>query len=71
MDLSALVAAQSSADRRRGFKLDFETDADRIAQLEQDIVGLIGEIGEFFVEFLDLSPEEISFFLKKEESFIG
>ena len=47
MDLSALVAAQSSADRRRGFKLDFETDADRIAQLEQDIVGLIGEIGEF------------------------
>jgi NTP pyrophosphatase (non-canonical NTP hydrolase) len=47
MDLSALVERQISADRRRGFQIEFESDAERIAQLEKDLVGLLGEVGEF------------------------
>jgi NTP pyrophosphatase (non-canonical NTP hydrolase) len=47
MDLSALVERQISADRRRGFRVDFKSDAERVAQLEKDLVGLLGEVGEF------------------------
>jgi NTP pyrophosphatase (non-canonical NTP hydrolase) len=47
MDLSALVERQISADRRRGFRVDFDSDAERVAQLEKDLVGLLGEVGEF------------------------
>lgn len=47
MDLSALVEQQISADRRRGFQVDFDTDDERVAQLEKDLVGLFGEVGEF------------------------
>jgi NTP pyrophosphatase (non-canonical NTP hydrolase) len=47
MELSALVESQISADRRRGFQIDFDNDAERVAQLEKDLVGLIGEVGEF------------------------
>jgi NTP pyrophosphatase (non-canonical NTP hydrolase) len=47
MQLSALVNKQITADRRRGFAVDFGTDAERHAQLVRDLVGLMGEIGEF------------------------
>lgn len=47
MDFSALVERQISADRRRGFQVDFDSDAERVAQLEKDLVGLLGEVGEF------------------------
>jgi NTP pyrophosphatase (non-canonical NTP hydrolase) len=47
MDLSALVERQISADRRRGFRVDFESDTERVAQLEKDLIGLLGEVGEF------------------------
>lgn len=47
MDFSALIESQISADRRRGFQVDFDSDAERVAQLEKDLVGLVGEVGEF------------------------
>jgi NTP pyrophosphatase (non-canonical NTP hydrolase) len=47
LELSALVKSQISADQRRGFQVDFDSDADRVRQMEKDIVGLIGEVGEF------------------------
>jgi NTP pyrophosphatase (non-canonical NTP hydrolase) len=47
MDLSALVESQISADRRRGFQVEFDNNAERVAQLERDLVGLMGEVGEF------------------------
>jgi NTP pyrophosphatase (non-canonical NTP hydrolase) len=47
MNLSDLVRRQVSADRRRGFRVDFEDESDRIMQLERDLVGMLGEVGEF------------------------
>jgi NTP pyrophosphatase (non-canonical NTP hydrolase) len=47
MELSALVQSQIAADRRRGFQVDFDSDVERIGQLEKDLVGLVGEVGEF------------------------
>jgi NTP pyrophosphatase (non-canonical NTP hydrolase) len=47
MELSALVESQISADMRRGFKTNFDNDAERVVQLERDLVGLVGEVGEF------------------------
>jgi NTP pyrophosphatase (non-canonical NTP hydrolase) len=47
MDLSAIVSRQIGADERRGFLVRFETDAERHDQLVRDLVGLVGEVGEF------------------------
>lgn len=47
MDLSAIVARQIGADERRGFPVHFGSDAERHDQLIRDLVGLMGEIGEF------------------------
>lgn len=47
MELSALIGKQIDADRRRGFSVDFETDEERHRQLMRDLVGLVGEVGEF------------------------
>jgi NTP pyrophosphatase (non-canonical NTP hydrolase) len=47
MELSTLVDLQISADRRRGFQVDFDSDPERLAQLEKDLIGLLGEVGEF------------------------
>lgn len=47
MELSELVEKQAAADRQRGLLKDFQTDAERHEQLTKDLVGLIGEIGEF------------------------
>lgn len=47
MDLAALIQKQISADRRRKFMVEFNSEPERVAQLEKDLVGLLGEIGEF------------------------
>lgn len=47
MDLSAIVERQISADQRRGFLVRFETDREQYEQLTHDLVGLVGEVGEF------------------------
>ncbi|GFE76891.1 hypothetical protein [Novosphingobium sp. TCA1] len=47
MDLSKLIERQLAADRRRGFLLDFKTDTGRLRQIEEDLIGLFGEVGEF------------------------
>lgn len=47
MDLEALIDMQVSADRQHGFPLDFEDDEARLTQIERDLVGLFGEVGEF------------------------
>ncbi|RKH37995.1 hypothetical protein [Corallococcus sicarius] len=47
MDFSKIIESQIIADRRRGFQVDFDSDAERVTQLEMDLVGLVGEIGEF------------------------
>lgn len=47
MELGALIDKQIAADRRHGFSVDFADDGKRLAQLEKDLVGLVGEVGEF------------------------
>jgi NTP pyrophosphatase (non-canonical NTP hydrolase) len=47
MDLSALIVQQIEADRRRGFAVDFDDVPGRLEQMERDLIGLFGEIGEF------------------------
>jgi NTP pyrophosphatase (non-canonical NTP hydrolase) len=47
MELAVLIQQQIERDRRRGFPVDFEQDRDRIDQLMRDLVGLLGEVGEF------------------------
>ncbi|MCY1000166.1 hypothetical protein OWM54_23795 [Myxococcus sp. MISCRS1] len=47
MEFSKLIADQIAADKRRGFQVDFVSEADQVTQLEMDLVGLMGEIGEF------------------------
>jgi NTP pyrophosphatase (non-canonical NTP hydrolase) len=47
MELSGLINRQIERDRRRGFRVDFTTDDERIDQLMRDLVGLVGEVGEF------------------------
>lgn len=47
MKLKELIDKQISADRRRGFPVEFGSDAERHAQISKDLIGLFGEIGEF------------------------
>jgi NTP pyrophosphatase (non-canonical NTP hydrolase) len=47
MDLADLIQQQIERDRHRGFPVDFDTDRERIDQLMRDLVGLVGEVGEF------------------------
>lgn len=47
MDLTALVAAQIAADLKRGFAVTFASDAEKQRHIEKELVGLLGEIGEF------------------------
>ena len=47
MEFSELIRKQIARDRRRGFKVDFDSDAAREEQLTKDLVGLFGEVGEF------------------------
>lgn len=47
MDLSVIIERQVSADERRGFPVRFETERQQYDQLTNDLVGLVGEVGEF------------------------
>lgn len=47
MDLSEIARLQIEADVKRGFSKELKSDAERIAQLTRDTVGLVGEVGEF------------------------
>ncbi|MBP1861638.1 nucleoside triphosphate pyrophosphohydrolase family protein [Rhizobium herbae] len=47
MQLSEIIERQIAADSRRGFPTSFESDSDRHDQLMRDLVGLVGEVGEF------------------------
>lgn len=47
MELSALIRRQIERDRRRGFPVEFSTEGEQIQQLMRDLVGLLGEVGEF------------------------
>jgi NTP pyrophosphatase (non-canonical NTP hydrolase) len=47
MDLASISQIQISADESRGFPVKFGNDHDLITQLNKDLVGLFGEIGEF------------------------
>ena len=45
--LASLIRRQIDADRRHGFPVDPSSDEARCNQLSKDLVGLMGEIGEF------------------------
>jgi NTP pyrophosphatase (non-canonical NTP hydrolase) len=47
MELSKIVDRQMAADVKRGFSEELRSDAERLAQLTKDTVGLVGEVGEF------------------------
>ena len=44
---ASLVRRQIDADRAHGFPVDFADDAERCSQISRDLVGLLGEVGEF------------------------
>lgn len=47
MEIGELVAKQIAADTARGFRVDYSSEKERQRQIEKDLVGLLGEIGEF------------------------
>lgn len=47
MQIGDLIKTQIEADERRGFPVAFDADNKRIDQLMRDLVGLVGEVGEF------------------------
>ena len=47
MDLSAMVERQIAADERRGFPVRFSSEIEQYEQLSRDLIGLLGEVGEF------------------------
>lgn len=47
MNLAELIDQQIERDRRRGFPVDFDQEKERVDQMMRDLVGLLGEVGEF------------------------
>lgn len=47
MEIEELVAKQIAADTARGFRVDYSSEKELLRQIEKDLVGLLGEIGEF------------------------
>lgn len=47
MNIKELVAAQVAFDKAHGFPVEFESISNKYAQVSKDLIGLIGEIGEF------------------------
>ncbi len=47
MEVKQLVAAQVEFDRAHGFPVEFEGATEKYAQVSKDLIGLLGEIGEF------------------------
>lgn len=47
MDIGTIAARQEEFDRQHGWSTDSPSAESLIAGLQQDIVGLVGELGEF------------------------
>lgn len=47
MELNEIIRRQAEADSRCGFSLSFDSDVSRHNQIALDLVGLVGEVGEF------------------------
>ncbi len=47
MDLRTIIEKQIEMDARHGFPVSFDSEKETYAQLSKDLVGLLGEIGEF------------------------
>ncbi|MBP0580626.1 hypothetical protein J8I29_14975 [Labrys sp. LIt4] len=47
MQLSEIIKKQIDADTKRGFLTSFDNDQELQDQLMRDLVGLVGEVGEF------------------------
>ena len=47
MDVKVLVAKQIAFDKAHGFPVEFDSLPDKYTQISKDLVGLVGEIGEF------------------------
>lgn len=47
LSLAGLTRRQIDADRKHGFPVELSSDEDLCRQLSKDLVGLMGEIGEF------------------------
>jgi NTP pyrophosphatase (non-canonical NTP hydrolase) len=47
VDVRELVATQVAFDKSHGFPVDFDSMSSKYAQISKDLIGLIGEIGEF------------------------
>ncbi len=47
MEISELVHKQISIDRTHGFEVEFNSEEELVTQIERDLIGLTGEVGEF------------------------
>lgn len=47
MELKKLIEQQIEMDNRHGFPVTFAKDSEAYTQLSKDLIGLLGEIGEF------------------------
>ncbi|EWH03859.1 MazG nucleotide pyrophosphohydrolase domain-containing protein [Halomonas sp. BC04] len=47
MDLKEIIDKQVAMDICHGFPVSFDSEAEAYAQLSKDLVGLLGEVGEF------------------------
>lgn len=47
MEFNEICKMQIRDDKRRGFPVDFQLEREIHAQLLKDLVGLVGEVGEF------------------------
>lgn len=47
MDLKDIIDKQMAMDEKHGFPVRFESLSEKYTQLNKDLVGLFGEIGEF------------------------
>ena len=47
MEINDLIKIQLDFDRRHGFETDINTLPNKYLQISKDIVGIIGEIGEY------------------------
>jgi NTP pyrophosphatase (non-canonical NTP hydrolase) len=47
MEFAEICKVQILDDQKRGFVVDFGTERETYAQLSKDLIGLVGEVGEF------------------------
>ena len=63
--LSEMIALQREFDARHGWKPEPNSDEERITMMGRELIGLVGEVGEFAnivkkLQLLDRFPDEIS-----------